>query len=305
MEWLWWALGAIACAVSCRALLDLKKSRPDGAYVKNTHPYRRMMGVIMPTRGESVVYFDAQVDATELLAYVAKAREEATDGSERCDVTHVVVAAAGHALSRHPRLNRFIAGGRLYQRDGVWASFSMKRHKLEAESKLATVKLRLDAPEGEGVRGLIARINENVSSERGDERTYLDRELDLFLALPRFVLTRAFRALAWLDTVNLLPGGFIEGDGMFSSVFIANLGSLGMGAAYHHLYEWGNCPLFIAVGAIEEVPRVVGGEVRVVSVLPMRFSFDERVEDGLSARGALSAMEEALASPLEHLGPAW
>ena len=50
---------------------------------------------------------------------------------------------------------------------------------------------------------------------------------------------------------------------------------------------------------------MVGGEVRVVSVLPMRFSFDERVEDGLSARGALSAMEEALASPLEHLGPAW
>ncbi len=306
MQWFVWALGAVACVVASRWLLDLKTGRPDGEHVRKAHPYRRMMGIIMPTRGESVVFFDAQIDATRLLDYVERAREEHEgDDDARCDVTHVVVAAAGHALAAHPRLNRFVAGGRLYQRDGIWASFSMKRHKLDATSKLATVKLQLDEVDGEDLRGLVSRINGHVNRERGDDRTYLDKELDIFLMLPRFALTRAFRLLKWLDSVNLLPGGFIRDDGMFSSVFIANLGSLGMGSAYHHLYEWGNCPLFITVGAIEEVARVVDGEVRAVPVLPLRITFDERIEDGLSARDALREMERALADPLEHLGPAW
>jgi hypothetical protein len=46
--------------------LEFKTSRPDGI-LRNVHPYRRIMWFIMPGRNESVVYFDAYVDVTELL----------------------------------------------------------------------------------------------------------------------------------------------------------------------------------------------------------------------------------------------
>ena len=52
---------------------NAKKSRPDGYLVRGLHPYRRVMGFIMPTRNESVVYFDSYVDAEQLLAYLEKA----------------------------------------------------------------------------------------------------------------------------------------------------------------------------------------------------------------------------------------
>ena len=50
----------------------------------------------------------------------------------------------------------------------------------------------------------------------------------------------------WLDSVNLLPGSFIHPDPMYASMFIANLGSVKLESAFHHLYEYGNIPLFAA-----------------------------------------------------------
>ena len=76
-----------------------------------------------------------------------------------------------------------------------------------------------------------------------------------------------------------------------------------MAPGYHHLYEWGNCPIFIMVGAIE--PRVVAGpdgQVAVKRMLPFRFSYDERIDDGLTAGQGIKAMLTALERPYEYLG---
>ena len=73
----------------------------------------------------------------------------------------------------------------------------------------------------------------------------------------------AARLLGRLDHFNLLPAFFIQDDPLYISVFVANLGSLKMGAAYHHLYEYGNCPLFLVLGQVEDRPGVVEGRVEV------------------------------------------
>ena len=56
-------------------LASMKTSRPDGTLLK-THPYRRPMFYIMPTRSESVVFFERKIDATALQAFVTKSRTE-------------------------------------------------------------------------------------------------------------------------------------------------------------------------------------------------------------------------------------
>lgn len=275
-------------------LLEVRSGRPDGR-VLGTHPYRRLMFFIMPKRNESLVFFDSPVDATALLAYLEQA-------GPRFDarLTHALVAAGAVGLAENPRMNRFVAGRRLYQRHGRWITFSMKRKKLDRTAKLSEVKLEM--LDGETFEQLCRRIQAKVSEERSSRVTRDDREYDLFNKLPRPGLQIMNRALRLLDHYGLLPGSFIDGDGMFASMFVANLGSLGMAPGYHHLYEWGTCPLFVMVGEVEERPVAVDGEVVVRPILPIRYTYDERIDDGLNARFGIEAVKRVLEHPFEELG---
>lgn len=57
--------------------------------------------------------------------------------------------------------------------------------------------------------------------------------------MPRFAIRAVIKAMELWDFYVDTPK-FIRGiDPMRASVMVANLGSVGMGAAYHHLFEWG------------------------------------------------------------------
>jgi len=198
-------------------------------------------------------------------------------------------------------MNQFVVGRRLYRRKHRQITFSMKRKKLDKKAKLSAVKLEME--NGETFEGLCERINGNIKVERSDKKTYLDKELGFFNMVPRPIMNGAVTFLNWLDYHNLLPyGAFIKGDAMYTSCFIANLGSLGMGAAYHHLYEWGNCPLFLMFGKIEDRAVVVDGKVIVRKTMHLRWSYDERIDDGLSSSHGMAAVKRALEDPEEWLG---
>ncbi|MBW1880876.1 MAG: 2-oxo acid dehydrogenase subunit E2, partial [Deltaproteobacteria bacterium] len=145
-------------------------------------------------------------------------------------------------------------------------------------------------------------VNSNVKVERSGQQTAADKEFALFSAFPRPLLRLSVLAANTLDYFNLLPAFFIEGDAMYTSLFVANLGSLHMGAGYHHLYEWGTCPLFLMVGQVEERPVVRDGKVVVGKVLPLRYSYDERIDDGLNARFGIEAAKRVLENPEMELG---
>lgn len=277
------------------AAANAKTSRPDGRLISGLHPYRRVMGFVMPTRNESVVYFDSYVDAEQLLAYLDRAGPKFG-----CDVSHCLVASAFLTMVGNPTMNRFSLGGRLYDRNGVYCSFSMKRGQGDRGAKLSVVKLRLQ--EGETFGQLCDRINAGIRVERSGERTYADKEFGLMSRIPRPVLWFGVRALKTLDYYNLLPASFIENDPLYTSMFCANLGSLKMGAGYHHLYEWGTCSAFAMVGQIEDRPVVRDGRVEVRKVLPIRFSYDERIDDGLNARFGIQTFVGALERPFEFYG---
>ena len=276
---------------------SMKTSRPDGHFIGNLHPYRRLMQYIMPGRNESVVYFDTYVNAEQLVDYLAKVKE--TDRF-KADITHCLVAAGTVGLWENPKMNQFVAGKRLYNRKNVTVTFSMKRKQLAKKAKLSVVKLHM--PDGETFKDLCDRINGGIKTERSGKKTKADKEFDIFNALPRPVLAGAVGLWKWLDYNNLLPPFLIEDDGMYTSMFIANLGSVGMAPGYHHLYEWGNCPLFMMAGKIEDKPMVVDGEVTVQKTLHIRWSYDERIDDGLTANFGIMSVKNALENPFEYFG---
>jgi hypothetical protein len=270
-----------------------KVSRSDGTYLK-VPKFRRMMFHIMPTRNESIVYFDRVIRAEKLEAFLGESK------AFGANLTHVAVAAINIGLAENPRMNQFVVGRRMYARKGRWITFSMKRKKLDKEAKLSAVKLQMQ--DGETFRQLTERINGGVAHERSGEKTASDKEFDLLDLLPRLGLDGANKLIRWLDYHNLLPAFFIEGDGMYTSCFIANLGSVGMGPGYHHLYEHGTCPLFLMIGQVEERPVVENGEVKVGRVLPLRFSYDERIADGLTAKFGIESTVKVMEDPYRWLG---
>ena len=290
-----WPFIVAGSVVPLWALLNMKTSRSDGTLIKKVHAYRTMLGYIMPTRNESVVYFDTYVNAEQLVEYIPRARERF-----HCDVTHTLVAACNFGLIDAPQMNTFISGRRLYRRKGAQVTFSMKRQKLNRKAKLSAVKREVDGTLT--FRELCERINSHIHVERSDKKTHADKELGFFSSWPRPLLRAGIGAVRLLDYYNILPHSFIKNDGMYTSCFIANLGSVGMDPGYHHLYEWGNCPLFMMVGRLHDRPVVKDGQVVPQKTLHVRWSYDERIDDGLSARFGIDSVKKVLENPFEYLG---
>ena len=292
-----WMYIGIVCGglVLLWLLFELKRGRSDGTLLKTIHPYRRMLPFIMPGRNESIVFYDDFVKAQAFLDYIRKCREKF-----HVDIMHLLVNAVTHGLRQVPQMNQFVAGQRLYRRNHVAVTFSMKRKKLDKAAKLAAVKLRIK--DDEAFQQICKRINQRIGVERSGAKTYTDKELSLFFKLPRFMLRWALGAVRWANYHNVVPKSFIEGDGFFTSAFIANLGSVGMRAAFHHLYEYGTCPLFMMVGRIEDRPTVVDGKVVPVKTLHVRWSYDERIDDGLTSRFGMDAVKDALENPEKIFG---
>jgi len=269
----------------------------DGTRVA-VHPYRRMMPVLMRGRNESAVYFEQQLDVTRTLAWLA---ERNARGGPRVTVFHVVLHALASVLHERARLNRFTIGHRIYQRRDVLLSFAAKK-AMSDDAPLATIKRRF-AP-GETFADLVAALDGHVTSARDHQPSAMDKELAILTALPGFLLIFLIAVLRRLYAWGLAPRSLVDTDPMYASAFVANLGSIKIDAPFHHLYEHGNCPLFVAIGQVTPTPFVDGDRLATRSVLTIRYTFDERVEDGLYCATALRLLQERVEDPARWLGDA-
>lgn len=258
--------------------------RPDGTLVTDAAPYRQAMPLIMPGRNEAAVYFDLEVDLARTQPFLDdwnRAHPEA-----RATLFHLVLWAAGRVLQARPELNRFVAGGRLWQRDGVWFSFAAKE-RLDDGAPLKTLKRRVD---GLSFAEVVTSVRGDVRAERSGRESSTERELRLLVKLPVFLRRLLYGLFRWLDALGLAPRGFIDGDPLYTSMFVANLGSLKMAPCYHHLYEHGTGSLFCVVGRAHEGKAT------------LRFTMDERVTDGLYAHRSLELLRGLLEDPAAVLG---
>jgi len=265
--------------------------RPDGDLVRGEAPERRIMPYLMRGRNESAVFQE-----TAFRVGAARAWMKAYNRAHRPRATlfHLLAYACGVALRERPRLNRFVSGGRIYQRRGVWLSFVAKREFTD-EGAEATVKL--EAPPGEPFAVFSARLSALVDEARSTERA-VDREVRLVMMLPGPLVRLAVALVRLLDRWNLLPAFMMRNDPMYASLFLANLGSVGISRAYHHLYEYGTVSIFGAVSAPRRESRADGEEL-----LEVRWTFDERIDDAFSSARSLALAQRILEDPAGQLGP--
>ena len=260
--------------------------RPDATLVRDLSPMRRFMPFVSPRRNESLFYFAQTIEAEPALAFLE--RMNATRPPERpATFFHLVLRAIARILHERPRMNRFVSGGRLWQRDGVWLTFSAKRAFSE-DAPLITVKRRFEPDES--LVEMVDAIHERLGAGRRGVRSTADREIDVLLRLPPPLVRLAVRLAHGADALGLLPRSMIDADPLFTSVFLANVGSVGLAGGYHHLWEWGTCPVFCVIGRVEPGPD---GRRRVV----LKYSYDERIEDGFNAAYGLDCVRGWLEHP--------
>lgn len=273
------------------------RRRADGLLVDRVHPLRQVMWHLMPGRNQSAVFFEQQVDVT---AAQAMADRLSAEGPHRITLFHLVLCAAARTLHEHPRLNRFVSGRRLYQRSAVEISFSLKQ---SFEERAPILAMKRAFPRGETLPEMVNAIAGLVRKGRGGQSSASsDLEVRLAARLPRAVIAGVVQALRGLDALGILPRALLEGDPLFASLFVANLGSLGLDAGFHHLYEYGNIPIFMMLGRVAPQPVVQGDQVVVRPVMKLRYTFDERIEDGFAAARALGTLQGYLEAPEELLG---
>jgi pyruvate/2-oxoglutarate dehydrogenase complex dihydrolipoamide acyltransferase (E2) component len=113
-----------------------------------------------------------------------------------------------------------------------------------------------------------------------------------------------------LDHWNLFPAFMIRDDPMYASIFLANLGSVGVSDVFHHLYEYGTVSIFGAVSAPRRAAFVNRDGVTVEEALAVRWTFDERIDDAFSCARSLVLVQKILEDPGRWLGapegtPVW
>jgi hypothetical protein len=271
--------------------------RADGDPVKDSTDLRRMMPYIMRTRSDAVVYFEQRIDVRAAERFVRAFNEAHPE--TRATLFHVILWASRNGVAEFPGLNRFVAGGRLYQRKGIWISYSAKQRMKKGAPLMV---LKRECEPDESFAAMVAAMGAQLQSAKfGGEKASIDGEMKIVLALPGFVRRLVMLVYRMLEANGMFPKFFIDGDALYSSVFLTDLGSLGMDPAYHHLYEYGTIGIFGAIGRART--ELVGdpntGRMERKRIATVRWSFDERVEDGLYAGYGLKHVQRLIEDPVK------
>jgi len=266
--------------------------RSDGVRLRKLPGFRKMFPYLMRTRTESVIYHSQRLRIGKTLAWLDRANAAR---EKKISLFHVVLAAGVRTLALRPEANRFVVGHRIYQRRTIELSFIVKR-ELNEQAAETTVKITFDPRST--IADVVARVTSVVQATKQSATSRDEGASNIVTRLPRSLIRLAIRAVRTLDYFGLLPASFIKGDALYASAFLANLGSIGADAVFHHLYEWGNAPFFVTVGQRKKEPVVnERGELEVEEVMDLKFSLDERISDGVYYTATIRLLTDLIENP--------
>jgi len=269
--------------------------RFDGYWLRDEAPaLGQFMAYLMPNRADNEAHITMDVDCRPLDAFLE--RKNAGRTEEKYTYFHIFLAAMVKCFVLRPRMNRFIAGNRLYMRDHISVSFVVKkRFEDKAEEGLAYKKYTED----DTIDTLHASILEEIRQCRRED--VLDNSTDMMtklLKLPRWLLHIIVNILFELDRNGKVPYELIKADPNYSSIFLTNLGSIGLDSGYHHLNNWGTNSFFGVIGRKHLAPEWhEDGSCTVRPVISLGFTLDERIGDGFYYAGTVRLLKKLLENP--------
>ena len=269
--------------------------KPDARYIRDVPGLTTIMFHIMPKRTESEVYLYDKIDATDLLKFIEK--KNAGHPNYKTTVFHCFVLAVARMIRERPKMNRYVQGRRLYERDEISMSFLAKRRFADDAEEAFMMVVPKDY---DNIDTVSHKIYGDLTEVRRHEHSTggMAAILDSFAKLPRLLLMIVFRNLRCLDFSSLVPKALKEGDSNYSTVLLSNLGSIKGPAVYHHLNNYGTNSIMITVGTLHKEEMVMpDGTKQIRDVLDFGATLDERIADGFYFVRSLRLVKYIFAHP--------
>ncbi len=268
--------------------------RVDGRRIRSLPPVNYIIPYIMVNRNGSSNLFEQAFEITNVDRYIRQKRRE---GLTNFGLTHVFLTAYCRAIAKYPGINRFIAGQKIYSR-GEDIQFSMTIKK-EMSTDGAETEIKLHLSPRDTVYDVYRKMNDEIAKAKSAS---LDAGVDnaayALTLVPGVFLKFTVWLLKTLDYFGLLPQALLELSPFHGSVYFTSMGSLGIPPVYHHLYDFGNLPVFGAFGCKrKELEVQEDGSVVQKKYVDFRFTMDERIVDGFYYAAFLKYLRRLIQHP--------
>ena len=250
--------------------------RKDGRLLRSLSPINRFMPYIMPTRNDACNYYEESFEVTELDRRLRKLR---VAGYKGIGILHFLIAAYVRCLSMLPGLNRFVAGRRIYAKDTIEVVMVVKR-SMSIDATETSIKVVFEPTDT--IFDVYRKMNEKIDEiKTSDANNNTEEVAETLVKAPRFLLRFAVAVLRALDYFGLLPESLVNASPFHGSFIITDLGSLRIGPIYHHIYNFGTLPVFMAFGAKRHAYELDRhGQMVDKKYVDIKLVMDERICDG-------------------------
>ena len=252
--------------------------RIDGRKIRTLAPMAQITAYFQWERNICSNFFEESFEITNVDRYIRQKRRE---GLTDFGITHVLLAAYVRGIARYPQLNRFINGQKVYSRgDDIQYCMVIKK-EMTVDSPDTSIKVHLKPTDT--AKDVYEKLNAAVESVKATKE--LDSNLDSLIMLLNLIPSVVLKFTVWLlkllDYFGLLPKFLLELSPFHGSLFLTSMGSLGIPPIYHHLYDFGNLPVFGAFGCKRKAVEVLeDGTIVPRKYVDLKFVLDERICDG-------------------------
>lgn len=268
--------------------------RSDGRRVRTLPPMAQVEPYLMVHRNESCNLFADSFEITHIERYIRQKRKE---GLTSFGLMHVLLAGYVRTMAKYPALNRFLAGQKVYSRgDDIQFCLTVKKD-MTTDSPDTVIKVHF-TPYDTAI-DVYNKLNAEIEHVKN---TPLDSGMDNTAAaltmIPGLLLKFTVWLLRTLDYFGLLPKFLLEVSPFHGSVFFTSMGSLGIPPIYHHLYNFGNLPIFGAFGCKRRATELLeDGTVVERKYIDVNFTLDERIVDGFYYAAVFKYLKRILRHP--------
>lgn len=265
--------------------------RSDGKKIKKLTPIFKIMPCVMLDRADSQVYFKQDIALKYLDEYIDRKAEEGI----RLSYMNIIYAAIVRIIGERPRLNRFAMNGALYQRNKIYVSLVIKK-SLTDDGVETPLKLKFNGDENifEIKEKLDATIEKNKDVEAANKT---DKLVSILSAIPSGLIRAIVKFLMLLDKHGIMPKKIIEASPFHTSVFLTNVGSLGIDSIYHHIYNFGTTSMFFSMGKKKKSYIYEDEEFKEEKCITLAFVGDERICDGYYYASSFKLLSKYLKKP--------
>lgn len=268
--------------------------RKDGRRLRTVEPIVTLIPFFMKERNEASNLISDSVEMSAIETYV-RAKKKA--GLANFNAMHVLVASYVRAVSQKPGVNRFVSGSRVYARNTIEVIMEVKK-TLELNAPATMVKFKFNPYDT--ADEVYKEMNDKIVAYQlaTEEQDGFDKIARFLTYVPTMIYKIIVNILLWMDTHGILPEFIREASPGHGSLVITSMASLGIPSIFHHLYDFGNCPMFISFSTARHAYEMnKNGEVENKHYLDVNYTVDDRICDGVYYASGLREIRKYMKNP--------